>query len=214
LLIEEVFYRPMRRRGSGELGLITVSLGALIVLQYVIVIILGPDDMSMIAPVLREPLIPGLQVTFDRFSLLTLALVSVLFLGCAALINRTGMGRAMRALASNADLATIIGMNTDAARRKAIIVGSLMTVPAAALMLFNTGLMPTDGLHIILIASTVAIIGGRGSLAGALIGGLLIGIAESLMVWQLPYSWRQVITFVPLYLLLLLRPQGLLGGRA
>jgi branched-chain amino acid transport system permease protein len=120
----------------------------------------------------------------------------------------------MRALASNAELATVVGMNTEAARRKAIVLGSLTTVPTALLMLVNTGMTPTDGLHIVLIAATVSIIGGRGSLAGALIGGILVGLAESLMVWHFPYGWRQVITFLPLYVLLLLRPQGLLGGRA
>jgi branched-chain amino acid transport system permease protein len=120
----------------------------------------------------------------------------------------------MRALASNASLATIIGLDTERARRTAMALGSLMVVPAVSLMLFNTGVSPTDGLHIVLVAATVAIIGGRGSLAGALLGGLLIGLAESLMVWYFPYSWRPVITFVPLYLLLLMRPQGLLGGRA
>jgi len=214
LLIEEGFYRPMRNWGASEFGMITVSLGILIVIQYGIVIMLGPDDMSVSAPSLREPLVAGLPVTFDRFSITTLGLVAGLFILCALLFNRTAMGRSMRALASNEQLASIIGLDTEGARRKAIIVGSLMTVPAAALMLVNNGILPTDGLHIILVAATVSIIGGRGSLAGALLGGLLIGLAESLMVWHFPYGWRQVITFVPLYLLLLVRPQGLFGGRA
>jgi branched-chain amino acid transport system permease protein len=214
LVIEEVFYRPMRQRGGGEFGMITVSLGVLIVIEYGVVILLGPEDMSISAPSLRIPLIADLPVTFDMFSILVLLVVPGLFLICALLVNFTAMGSAMRALASNAELATVVGMNTEAARRKAIVLGSLTTVPTALLMLVNTGMTPTDGLHIVLIAATVSIIGGRGSLAGALIGGILVGLAESLMVWHFPYGWRQVITFLPLYVLLLLRPQGLLGGRA
>jgi branched-chain amino acid transport system permease protein len=214
LLTEEFLYRPMRQRGSGEFGLITVSLGALIVIQYAIVVILGPDDMAIHAPVLRQPLFPGQPLTFDLFSILVIASVGILFVACGVLLSSSGMGKAMRALASNAELATIVGLDVKAARRNAMVLGSVMTVPAAVLTLCNTGITPTDGLHIVLVAATVSILGGRGSLAGALIGGLVIGLAESLMVYQFPYGWRQVITFVPLYLLLLLRPQGLLGGRA
>jgi branched-chain amino acid transport system permease protein len=94
------------------------------------------------------------------------------------------------------------------------MLSAALVAPAAILLLHSTGVAPTEALHIVLVAAVIAILGGRGSIAGALVGGLLIGLAESVMQWQFAAGWRQVIAFTFLYVLLLVRPQGLFGAKA
>jgi branched-chain amino acid transport system permease protein len=212
--MEELIYRPLRQRGSGEMGMLTASLGLLIGVQYVLVMLFGPESFSLSADGLRNPLIADFPILLDPYALIAAVVGGATFYAVHYVLTGTGAGRSMRALSSNAQLATVVGLDTELARRIAMATGSVLTVPAAALMLYNTGLSPTDGLHLVLVAAVVAIIGGRGSLLGALLGGIFVGIAESIMVWYFPAGWRQMVTFAALYLLLLGRPQGLFGARA
>jgi branched-chain amino acid transport system permease protein len=81
-------------------------------------------------------------------------------------------------------------------------------------LLFSTGIVPSEALHVVLISAVVAIMGGRGSILGALMAGLVIGVAESATTFYLATGWRQLVTFLFLYGLLLARPQGLFGKPA
>lgn len=214
VIIETILYRPMIRRGTNEMGILTASLGTLIFFEYVITIIFGPEGATLDAGDLRNPVVPGLPLVVDRFSLLVIGVTLVTFLSLWLILSRTRMGREMRAIASNLDLAEVLGINARLVNLYAAVIAAVLCLPAAAFLLFSTGLVPTDALHIVLVASVVAILGGRGSLIGALIAGLLIGVAESAMTWQFAAGWRQLITFSLLYVLLLVRPQGLFGEQA
>ena len=204
----------MLARGSSEMALLTASLGALIVLEYALTIAFGPAGVTLDAGALRTPLAPEVFPALDRYSLLAIGGTLVVFLAVAAFMRFAPTGKAMRAVAENRELARVLGMDTAAVHRHATLLAAVLVVPAAILLLHNTGIAPYESLHVVLVAAVVAILGGRGSIAGALLGGLLIGLAESLMTWQFASGWRQVVTFGFLYVLLLVRPQGLFGARA
>jgi branched-chain amino acid transport system permease protein len=213
VIVEIFMYRPLLNRGTDEMGILTASLGALIFFEYVITIVFGPEGATLDAGGLRTPVVQGLPLVFDRFSALIVCVTLATFLALWFLLAKTRIGREMRAIASNLDLAEVLGINIRLVQVYAAAIAAALCLPPAAFLLFNTGLVPSEALHVVLVASVVAILGGRGSLLGALIAGLLIGVAESAMTWRFAAGWRQLITFSLLYALLLVRPQGLFGER-
>jgi branched-chain amino acid transport system permease protein len=211
LLIDMVVYQPLLRRHTDEMGLLTASLGVLIVLEYGLTIAFGPEGATLDPEGLRSPLFSGYLPVLDHFSALILFTTGLIFGALHLVMGRTGMGRGLRAVADNPDLARVIGVDTPLVSRQVAALGAVLSLPAAGFLLFNTGLAPNEALHIVLVSAVVAIIGGRGSMLGALVAGLAIGVAESATTWQLATGWRQLVTFVFLYGLLLVRPQGLFG---
>jgi|SRR5215467_4082578 len=211
LALDRFLYKPLIARGTDEMGLLTASLGTLITMQYALTLIFGPQGVTMDADRLRAPLVPRLLPVFDLFAVLAIAATALIFVGLWFLMAHTRIGREMRAVAENRDLARILGTDIRAVQTLVGAVAAALVMPAAAFLLFSTGITPPEALDIVLIASVVAIVGGRGSIHGALIGGIAIGIAESATTWQFAAGWRQLITFALLYALLLVRPQGLFG---
>ncbi|MGH6641855.1 MAG: branched-chain amino acid ABC transporter permease [Bradyrhizobium sp.] len=214
LAIDTIVYQPLLRRRTDEMGLLTASLGALIVLEYVLTIAFGPEGATLDPEGLRSPVFPGFLPVLDRFSALILLTTGIIFGALHLVMTHTGTGRSLRAVADNPDLARVIGVDTPSVYRQVAALAAVLSLPAAAFLLFNTGLAPNEALHIVLVSAVVAIIGGRGSMLGALVAGLAIGVAESATTWQLATGWRQLVTFAFLYFLLLVRPQGLFGKLA
>jgi branched-chain amino acid transport system permease protein len=135
----------------------------------------------------------------------------VVFGGLTLVMRRTQLGKNMRAVAENPSLAHSLGIRTVWVTTAASAIAAAVGAPAALVYLYNRGVTPHDAIHIVLMGAIVAIFGGRGSIAGALIAALLIGTAESVMVWFFDAGWREVMTFGLLYVVLLVRPDGLLG---
>lgn len=214
LAIDTIVYQPLLRRRTDEMGLLTASLGVLIVLEYALTIAFGPEGATLDPERLRSPVFAGFLPVLDWFSALILLTTGVIFGALHLVMTRTETGRSLRAVADNPDLARVIGVDTPSVYRQVAALAAVLAFPAAAFLLFNTGLAPSEALHIVLVSAVVAIIGGRGSMLGALIAGLTIGVAESATTWQLATGWRQFVTFAFLYFLLLVRPQGLFGKAA
>ncbi len=211
LAVDTIVYQPLLRRHTDEMGLLTASLGVLIVLEYVLTVAFGPEGATLDPEALRSPVFSSFLPVLDRFSALILLTTAIMFGALYLVMSRTGTGRSLRAVADNPELARVIGVDTPSVYRQVAVLAAVLSLPAAAFLLFNTGLAPSEALHIVLVSAVVAIIGGRGSMLGALVAGLAIGVAESATTWQLATGWRQLATFVFLYFLLLVRPQGLFG---
>ncbi|MEX0729321.1 MAG: branched-chain amino acid ABC transporter permease [Aquisalimonadaceae bacterium] len=211
LIIDEVIYRPLQERKTSEMGLITASLGILIALEFGLIITFGPEGVSADAGGLRAPLASPMLMAFDGYSVLVLGTALVAFAALGLFMGYTRIGRELRAVAENRHLARVLGIDGRKAQRITCMLAAALVVPVSAFYLFNVGVTPHEILYIILIAAAVAIIGGRGSIAGALLAGLVVGVTESVMVWFFDSGWRLVVTFGLLYALLLIRPQGLFG---
>jgi branched-chain amino acid transport system permease protein len=212
--VDVAVYRPLLRRSIDEMGLLTASLGVLIVAEYLLTIAFGPDGVTLDADGFRRPLFGAILPVVDGFSAAVLATTAVIFLALHAVMTRSSLGRRLRAVASNPELAQVIGIETMLVSRQAAALTAILALPAAVAILFSSGLAPNEALHLVLISAVCAILGGRGSLAGALIAGLIMGVTESVTSWQFATGWRQLVTFALLYLILLARPQGLFGRPA
>jgi branched-chain amino acid transport system permease protein len=212
VLIDRLAYRRLARRGSGEMGMLTASLGLLICLEYAVTLAFGPEGVQADPGAARVPFFPATGVMLDGYTIGVIACTAAVFGALIFLMTSTQIGKNMRAVAENAPLARTLGIDPGKVIMVASAVAAAAGAPAALVYLYSRGVQPSDAIHIVLIGAIVAIFGGRGSMPGALIAALVIGMAESVMVWFFDAGWREVMTFVLLYLLLLVRPQGLLGA--
>ena len=119
----------------------------------------------------------------------------------------------MRAVADNKDVAEIVGISSEKIYSWAFIVGSAIAGVAGILIGLETNLMPTMGTALIIKGFAAAIIGGIGSVPGAILGSFLLGLAENFGIWYLPSGYKDAIAFVILFIFLLFLPQGILGKK-
>ncbi len=129
------------------------------------------------------------------------------------LVAVTRLGRGIRAVAQDADTATLMGVDIDRTISQTFVIGGLLGGAAGFLFGLSSGVVYTMGFTPGLKAFTAAVLGGIGNVRGAVLGGLLLGVTENLGVACVQSSWRDVIAFGILVLVLLVRPTGLLGER-
>lgn len=214
LVIERVAFRPLKNRADAHFaGLIaSIALGGVIIalLQWRY----GADTRRFPAGSFPEGTVQvaGAQVTIVQILILVISLV--LMVGLTWMVGKSRLGRAMRAIAENATAARVLGINADRITAITFAISSALGAVAGALFAMNVNSAQlTMGTAIELKGLAVIIVGGMGSLVGALIGGLILGIAEVFTVQFVGSSWRDLIAFALLFAILLIRPQGLLGKK-
>jgi branched-chain amino acid transport system permease protein len=152
----------------------------------------------------------GVIVTNVKLTIFVVAIA--LMVGLHAFIQRTWTGKAMRAVSTNIDAARLMGIDTDRIIRATFAVGSALAAAGGILFgLDQITINPLMGVLTGLKAFVAAVLGGIGNIRGAVLGGLLIGLAEQMTAGYLSPDYRDAITFVILITILILRPQGLLG---
>ena len=214
LIIERVAFRPLKGRPDAHFAGLISSIGlggmviALLLWRY------GPDTRRF--PIEAFPTqtfeVLGARVTVLQVALLVISVV--LMAGLTWLVARTRLGRAMRAVAENPRAATVLGINVDRVTATTFALSSALGAVAGALFAMNVNSAQLGmGSAIELKGLAVIIVGGMGSLPGALVGGLILGLAEVFAVQYIGSSWRDLVAFGLLFLLLVVRPQGLFGSR-
>ncbi|MEZ0577498.1 branched-chain amino acid ABC transporter permease [Nocardioides sp. MH1] len=211
LLIERVAYRPLR--GSPRLAVLITAVGASFTLEYGIAATAGTRPRVFPVRLESQSLeVLGVRLTVAQVLLMLFAVG--LMLGLDAWVGRTSTGRAMRAIALDPRAAHLMGINVDAIISRTFFVGASLAGAAGVMAGAYYGKIDfLMGFVIGLKAFTAAVIGGIGNLRGAMLGGLLLGLAESLGAHYLGGQWRDVCTFVLLIAFLSVRPTGLLGER-
>jgi len=126
-------------------------------------------------------------------------------------VKKTKLGKAMRAAADDRIGASVVGINLERSILAAFAIGSALAGAAGILISLETNIEPTMGMNAILKGIIASIIGGIGSIPGALFGGLFLGIAENLGIWKISASWKDCIAFAILIIFLLFRPGGIMG---
>ena len=212
LLIDAIYFRRLRKAKIAIASVIG-SFGAALVLRNLVVLGHGADPEYLVREIqIAIRFGPGLRITPDQIALVgvTAALVVALHL----FLTQTQMGRAMRGVRENPDLAAVSGIDVAAVIRATWVIGASLAAIAGVLIGLTIQLRPAIGFDLLLPLFSAAILGGIGSVYGAVLGGLVIGIAESLAVLLIGPEYRAAIAFGVLFLILLVRPQGILGGRA
>ncbi len=203
-------YRPLRRRRASALVLLIASMGLYIVLQNGVSLIFGDDSKSLNSGTVEE----GLAVFGARITPSSLLIVSVAVacaIGVTVLLRRTGLGRAMRAVADDAELARIRGIRADRVILATFAIGSGLAAVAGILVALDVNMRPTMGMNALMLAIVAVIIGGVNSIGGIVLGSLLLATAQQVAIWQFGSQWQDAVAFAILLVFLLARPQGIFG---
>lgn len=209
LLFWQFLYRPLVKRKASDLVLMVTSFGALIVLQNIIALAWKNNTYSIsITDTIQKGYdFLGLTITFNQLVILTTSLALVV--GLEFFLNRTKYGMAIRAIGDNAELTHVLGLKVNRIILLVFFIGTFISAIAGTLIALEIGVRPTYGLWLVLKAIIASIIGGMGSMRGALMGGLLLGIVENIGIYFIGANWQEVTAFVLLTVFLLFRPQGL-----
>jgi branched-subunit amino acid ABC-type transport system permease component len=154
------------------------------------------------------------SVRLSVIDILAVGLAVVMFTGLTIFLRRTTLGRALRAMANNPELLGLYGWDVAHLRRWSFGIGSALVAPAAIIAVYTAGATPTMGESIVYIALAATIVGGVGSLPGAAISGLILGLATDLPQAIVGANWGTVIAFGVILVVLLIRPTGVLSNVA
>lgn len=209
--IERVAYRPLRH--AGRLAPLITAIGVSLLLQNAGQLAFGADP-KFFPPLLasREAFRVG-ALAVSNIQLTVVTTVVVLMAGLQLIVRRTRFGRAMRAVSMDAPAAALMGVPVDRVITGTFVLGSVLAAAAGILVgLSNPKIDPLMGLMPGLKAFVAAVLGGIGSVPGAMAGGLLLGVVETLVSGYLSSTYRDAIAFVILIAILLYRPTGLFGS--
>jgi branched-chain amino acid transport system permease protein len=218
LIVELVAYRPLRRRNAPPLAFLITAIGASLAISEAVGVLTHRNPRGV--PPLIQPAavvtIGNTSVTNLQLLIFLLALVMMFVLD--RFINRSRLGRGIRAVAQNPDSAALMGVNKNRVISLVFLLGGLMAGIAAVMYDLKIGVTRFDaGFLLGIEAFTAAVLGGIGNLRGALLGGLLLGVLQNYAAGLFGTQWLHAASFVLLVLILLVRPTGLLGeslGRA
>jgi branched-chain amino acid transport system permease protein len=218
VLLERVAYRPLRN--SPRLVPLITAIGASLFLQNTFQGFFGAETRGYPRPDLLSGTIKAGSVSFDKVDIVVVVTAAVLMLALQAFVRRTKTGRAMRAVAEDREIASLMGIDVDRVVVVTFVIGGMLAGVAGVLYSLAFGqVSATMGFLPGIAAFTAAVLGGIGSIPGAALGGLLLGIAESVGPYLLlsgvhapsPFELKGVITFSVLVLVLIFRPGGILG---
>ena len=219
VLVERVAYRPLRN--APRLAPLITAIGVSIVLQNLAMIIWGRQYLSF-PPVLDIQIFELHGATVTNVQILIVAVAGVTMAGLLLLVQRTRLGRAMRATAQNREVAGLMGVDVNRVIAATFAVGSALAAVAGLLIAAYYGIAHYNmGFMLGLKAFSAAVLGGIGNIPGALLGGLLLGVIESLGAGYigdltggfLGSHYQDIFAFFILILVLIFRPSGLLGER-
>ena len=210
ILLDRWVYAVIQRHEGSFFTVFVASFGAAIVVQNVISIVFGRGMVTVSTPLSKSiEVIPGLFIAPIAGAVFVCAIISFALLQW--LLTRTNLGIALRALGENPALIEVYGLTPRRLSQYVFLIGSVLVVPAAILTAATSGLNPAMGHHIMLISIAATIVGGVGSLRGAAVAGLLLGLAENLCLAFIDPQWSEAVTFVILFLFILFRPGGVYG---
>jgi branched-chain amino acid transport system permease protein len=219
VLVERVAYRPLRN--APRLAPLITAIGVSIVLQNLAMIVWGRQYLSF-PPVLDIRVYDWLGATVTNVQILIVTVAGVTMTGLLLLVQRTRLGRAMRATAQNREVAGLMGVDVNRVIAATFAVGSALAAVAGLLIAAYYGIAHYNmGFMLGLKAFSAAVLGGIGNIPGALLGGLLLGVIESLGAGYigdltggfLGSHYQDIFAFFILILVLIFRPSGLLGER-
>ncbi|MBX7434354.1 branched-chain amino acid ABC transporter permease [Mycobacterium sp. Y57] len=219
--LEAVAYRPLRRRNANRLSFLITAIGMSFVLQEFVHFILpklidgygGSNAQQPITLVVPKSQFTVFGASVTNVTIVIIVAALLLALATDTAINRTRLGRGIRAVAQDPSTATLMGVSRERVIMSTFLIGGLLAGAAALLYTLKVpqGIIYSGGFLLGIKAFSAAVLGGIGNLRGALLGGLLLGVMENYGQVIFGTQWRDVVAFVLLVLVLLFRPTGILG---
>ena len=210
--LDVVLFRRLRRHGA-EITMVIASFGASIALRSLLEFLFTSQPRYFTTDIaIAKPIAFGLHATQDQMALLGMAVL--LMLSIHLLMTRTRLGRSLRAVSENPALASLTGIDVVAVIRAAWLIGGALAGTAGVFLGITVQIRPTMGFDLLMPLFSAAILGGIGSVPGAMLGGLIVGVAEALAVPLVGAEYRAAVAFLILLAMLLVRPSGLFGESA
>jgi branched-chain amino acid transport system permease protein len=212
IAIDRSVYYPLRQQDASNLIFLLASFGVFIFLQNLIQLIYGAQILTIrTGPIKEGHHFLGAVITDIQILILVVSccLLVVLWL----FIQRTRLGKAMRAVSDDPLAANVVGINPERIIRASFAIGSALAGAAGILISLETNIEPTMGFGALLKGIIASIIGGIGSIPGAVLGGFFLGLAENFGIWKISAGWKDCIAFAILIIFLLIRPSGILGAK-
>jgi branched-chain amino acid transport system permease protein len=216
LIVDWLLFKRLRR--GNAITLVIASFGAALALRNLVQFLYGtlPEyytrEIQIAIRLVPRDVLGGLRITPDQILVIGLTIAAMIAL--QLLLTRTTLGRAMRATAMNPALARVAGVDTDAVIRATWVIGAALAAVAGVFAGIVGQIRPMLGFDLLLPLFAAAILGGIGSVRGAVAGGYIVGLAESLSVPLVGAEYRAATAFVVLIGILLVKPTGLFGERA
>jgi branched-chain amino acid transport system permease protein len=211
VMIERVAYRPLRN--APKLAPLITAVGMSFILQNVGILWIGASQKA-VPDLLRsqKELFSIFGVSVSRGTVLALAVTIPLVFLLASFIARSRLGKAMRATAQDPEAARLMGINVDTTISLTFLLGGLMAGAAGLIsVLYQTSIWYFQGFSAGLYAFTAAVMGGIGNIRGAVLGGFIIGIVQGISDNRIGNHWTPAIVFIYLVIIMVFRPQGLIG---
>jgi len=211
IVIEGLAYKPLR--GASSLAVLITAIGVSYFLQNAAQLIWGPAEIAFKSVVPAKPLVLfGGALTISVEVIVTLIVAVIIMVGLTLFVNKTKMGKAMRAVSEDRAAAQLMGINVNRTISTTFAIGSALAAVAGVLLCSKVqAVWPTVGSMPGIRAFTAAVFGGIGSIPGAMLGGMLLGLIETLSGAFISTQFSDAIVFMVLIVILLLKPAGLLG---
>lgn len=215
VVIELALWAPLRRRGAGVLSLFITSIGLALVMRHSLFLVWGARPRRYAVDVFGAYQLGPVRLSLTQLVVVGAALVVLPAVG--VLLATTRLGKAMRALSDTRDLAAVTGIDVDRLSLHAwVLAGGLAGLAGVLQGLLQASFNPNTGFTLLLPIFAAVILGGIGSVFGALAGGLALGLAMEVSTWSalaggVPGVYKPVVAFAALILILLVRPTGVLG---
>jgi branched-chain amino acid transport system permease protein len=212
VIIDRLVYYPLRKRKASNMIFLLASFGVLIFLQNLIQLMYGTQILTLRTGQVKEGH-QFLGAIITDIQILILVVSCVLLVMLLLFVQKTKLGKAMRAVSDDAITASVVGINPEKIIFTSFTIGSVLAGIGGILISLETNIEPTMGFNALLKGIIASIIGGIGSIPGAMLGGFFLGIAENLGIWKIQAGWKDCIAFIILIIFLLFRPGGILGSK-
>ena len=207
LISEQLLWKPMRRKRSTSTSLIIMSIGLALFLRNGILFIWGGSNRNYDLPLIEAIDILGVKVAYYRLIVIALTILAIVALHL--ILQKTKIGKAMRAVADNIDLARVSGIDVEQVILFTWIITAVLTAMGGGLYGLITAVRPNMGWFLLLPIFASVILGSIGNPSGAIVGGLIIGIAQELSVSIVGSQYKLAVALVIMIGILLIRPQGI-----
>jgi branched-chain amino acid transport system permease protein len=212
LAIERLAYRPLRRRNAPRLAALITAIGLSLVISEAFALWRGRDVERLPTLIESKQWFSFLDAEVFNKDVIAVVAAVVMMVALNLFVGRTRLGRGIRAVAQDAETATLMGVNIDRVIQVTFLLGGLMAGAAGLLFMVEYEITRFNiGFALGVKAFTAAVLGGIGNLRGAFLGGLVLGLIENYGSGLFGSEWRDVIAFVVLVAVLMFRPTGILG---
>jgi branched-chain amino acid transport system permease protein/neutral amino acid transport system permease protein len=212
IALDRILYRKLRMKKSGPVMLAMSSLGAAFILRMIILILWGADSLFYRPGLIRQALQLPLGIKIRPDQILILAVVGLLVGLLHMFLQKTKLGKAMRATADNMELALVSGIDTERIIIWTWGIGGALAAAGGILYGIDVQVHPYMGWNFLIPLFAATILGTIGNIYGAMVGGLVIGVAQQVSTAFMLPTYKPAVAFMVMIIILLVRPKGIFGG--